>query len=158
MYQNKNQQDQAIAAAERAIALNPNNANVYMALAELMGLAGRPEEGIAMAKTAMRLNPHYPPWYLLRLGMTYHQAWRNDEAIATLKRFLAYYPNSLGAHIGLTCSYSDAGQEGEARAEAAEVMRLSPNFTTETWRQNQFWRDTAEMERHLSNLRKAGLK
>jgi adenylate cyclase len=158
VYQNKNQQDQAIAAAERAIALNPNDANVYMALAELMGLAGRPEEGIAMAKTAMRVNPHYPPWYILKLGMTYHQAWHNDEAIAALKRFLVYYPNSLNAHMGLTCSYSDAGREGEAHAEAAEVMRLSPNFVTEAWRQNQFWRDTAEMERHLNNLRKAGLK
>lgn len=111
-----------------------------------------------MAKTAMRLNPRYPPWYLLRLGMAYHQAWRNEEAIATLKRFLAYYPNALNAHIGLTCSYSDAGRMEEARAEAAEVMRLSPNFSTEVWRQNQFWKDPKEMERHLNNLRKAGLR
>lgn len=72
-------------------------ANAYMAVADLMGQAGRPEEGVAMAKTAMRLNPHYPPWYILRLGMTYRQTWRNDEAIATLKRFLVYYPNSLNA-------------------------------------------------------------
>ena len=65
----KNQHEQAIAAAERAIALNPNNAIAYMAVAELMGMAGRPEEGITMAKTAMRLNPRYPSWYLLRLGI-----------------------------------------------------------------------------------------
>jgi adenylate cyclase len=158
VYQYKNQHDQAIAAAERAIAFNPNSANAYMSLAELMGIAGRPEEGIAMAKTAMRLNPRYPSWYLLRLGMAYHQAWRNEEAIETLKRFLVYYPNSLNAHIGLTCSYSDAGRMEEAQAEAAEVIRLSPNFQTEVWRQNQFWKDPQEMERHLNNLRKAGLK
>lgn len=158
VYQKKNQHEEAIAAAQRAIALNPNNATAYMALADQMGMAGRPEEGIALAKTAMRLNPHYPSWYLLQLGSNYHQAWRNEEAIATLKRFLLYYPNSLNAHIMLTCSYSDAGREKEARAEATEVVRLSPNFKTEVWRQNQFWKDSKEMERHLNNLRKAGLK
>jgi len=158
VYQKKNQYEQAVAAAERAIALNPNDANAYMALAEQLGMAGRTEEGIVMAKTAMRLNPHYPPWYLLQLGSNYHQTWRNEEAIETLKRFLIYYPNALNTHIMLTCSYSDAGRMEEARAEAAEVMRLSPNFSTEVWRQNQFWKDPKEMERHLNNLRKAGLK
>lgn len=102
-----------------------------MALADQLGMAGRPEEGISMAKTAIRLNPHYPPWYLLQLGSNYHQAWQNEEAIETLKRFLVYYPNALNTHIILTCSYSDAGRMEEARAEAAEVMRLSPNFQTE---------------------------
>jgi adenylate cyclase len=121
-------------------------------------MAGRTEEGIAMAKTAMRLNPHSPPWYLLQLGSNYHQAWWNDEAIATLKRFLVYYPNALNAYIMLTCSYADAGRMEEARAEAAEVLRLSPNFRLEVWRQNQFWKEPKEGERHLNNLRKAGLK
>ncbi len=158
VYSKKNQHEQALVAAERAIALNPNNANAYMALADQMGMAGRPEEGIVMAKTAMRLNPHYPPWYLLQLGSNYHQAWRNEEAIETLKRFLVYYPNALNPYIMLTCSYSDAGRMEEARAEAAEVMQLSPHFSTEVWRQNQFWKDPKEMERHLNNLRKAGLK
>lgn len=59
-----------------------------MALADQLGMAGRPEEGISMAKTAIRLNPHYPPWYLLQLGSNYHQAWQNEEAIETLKRFV----------------------------------------------------------------------
>jgi adenylate cyclase len=158
VYQKKNQHEQAIAAAERAIALNPNDATAYLVLADQLGMAGRPEEGITMAKTAMRLNPHYPPWYLLQLGSNYHQAWWNEEAITALKRFLVYYPNALNTHIMLTCSYSDAGRMEEARAEAAEVMRLSPNFSIEVWRQNQFWKDPKEMERHLNNLRKAGLQ
>ena len=61
VYQKKNQHEQAIAAAERAVALDPNDANAYMALADQLGMAGRTEEGLTMAKTAMRLNPHYPP-------------------------------------------------------------------------------------------------
>jgi len=90
--------------------------------------------------------------------MAYHHAWHNEEAIATLKRVLVYNPNSLAAHLGLTCSYSDSGRYEEARAQAAEVLRGSPNFTTEAWKRNQLFSDPAELERHLNNLRKAGLK
>ena len=89
--------------------------------------------------------------------MAYHQAWRNEEAITTLKRLLVYNPDHMSAHLGLTCSYSDLGRKEEARAEAAEVLRLSPNFTTEVWRRNQVFSDPTELERHVNNLRKAGL-
>jgi adenylate cyclase len=134
-----------------------NNPQSYVWLAQFLGTAGRAEEAVAMVKTAMRLNPHYPPQYLLQLGIAYHQGWRNEEAIATFRKFLAYNPNAIYPHIGLACSYSDMGRDEEARAEAAEVLRLNPNFTAETWRQRQFLRDPAEMERHVNNLRKAGL-
>jgi adenylate cyclase len=158
VYQQKGQSEQAIAAGERAVALDPNNPDSYERLSFILGQAGRAEEAITMAKQAMRLNPRYPPQYILRLGVAYHQAWRNEEAIATFKRFLAYNPNSIVAYVALTCSYSDAGRDEEARAQATEVLRLSPNFTTEAWRRNQFFSDPAELERHVNNLRKVGLK
>jgi adenylate cyclase len=106
----------------------------------------------------MRLNPHYPPLYILGLGIAYHYAWQNEEAIATFKRYLSYNPNHFSVHTGLACSYSDLGREAEARAEAAEILRISPNFSLETWRQSLPVKDPAELERHVNNLRKAGLK
>jgi adenylate cyclase len=154
----KNQHEQAIAAGERAVALDPNNPDSSLRLAGILGLAGRAEEAIAMAQQAMRLDPHYPPQYIEALGLAYHQAWHNQEAIATLKRFLVYNPNSVGAYLGLACSYSDLGWYEEARAQGVEVLRLSPNFTTEAWRRNRTFMDPAELERHVNNLRKAGLK
>jgi TolB-like protein/class 3 adenylate cyclase len=157
LYHYKNQPDQAIAEGERAVVLDPNNPESYLWLAGILSLAGRAEEGIAMAKNAMRLNPHYPPAYLLALGRVYHQAWHNEEAIATLKKYSTLNPNAISAYTGLACSYSDLGRYEEARAAAAEVLRLSPNFTTEAWKQAQFIRDPAQLERHITNLRKAGL-
>ena len=58
----------------------------------------------------------------------------------------------------LAGAYSELGREGEARSEAAEVLRLSPNFSLEGWRQRQPFRDSAVLERDLAALRKAGLK
>ena len=158
VYQYKNQHEQAIAEGERAVALDPNNAESYVQLALILSPAGRAEEAIEVAKKAMRLNPHYPPHYINALGYAYHQAWHDEEAIAILKRYLVYNPNFTGIHLMLTCSYSDLGRYEEARAEAAEVLRLSPNFSTEVWKKNQWTKDPAQLERHINNLRKAGLK
>lgn len=158
VHQWKGQNDQAITAGERAVALDPNNPDNHVSLSRILGMAGRTAEGIDMIKKAMRLNPHYPPQYIQALGFAYHQAWRNEEAIVTLNKFLVSNPDNFGAHVMLACSYSDAGRDEEAQAQAAEVLRLSPNFTTEIWRRNQFFKDPAERERHVNNLRKAGLK
>src|SRR5215510_8663939 len=57
VYLGKTRHDQAIAEAERAIALDPNNAEAYMGLGSTLAMAGRPEEAIGLIEKAMRLNP-----------------------------------------------------------------------------------------------------
>ncbi|HEV8717041.1 MAG TPA: tetratricopeptide repeat protein, partial [Candidatus Binatia bacterium] len=59
------QHDQAIAEGERAIALDPNNADSYTGQAEMLNEAGRPEEALRMVAQAMRLNPRYLPIYFV---------------------------------------------------------------------------------------------
>jgi len=56
------------------------------------------------------------------------------------------------------CAYIKRGREDEARAEAAEVLRMSPNFSVEAWGQMLPHKDPAVLERGLAALRKAGLK
>ena len=75
-----------------------------------------------------------------------------------MKQFLSRYPNILGAHLALAAVYSELGREAEARAEAAEVLRLNPQFSLEVHRQREPIQDPALLERHLAALRKAGLK
>jgi len=154
----KKQHDQAVAEVERAIALDPNDADAYARLAHILKIVGRSEEAIEAMKKAMRLNPHHPPFYLFELGFAYYLTGRNEEAIAALKKSLTSDPNFLPAHIGLTGIYSELGREKEARAEAAEVLRISPNFSLEVWRQNLVYKDLAVLERHLAGLREAVLK
>ena len=67
-------------------------------------------------------------------------------------------PRSLPAHQFLAAIYSELGREEEARAEAAEVLRISPNFSLEVLRQRLPYKDPADLERFLDGLRKAGLK
>jgi len=65
VYTERKQHDQARAAGERAIALDPNNADSYAFQADVLNVAlSSPAEALPLIEQAMRLNPHYPPWYL----------------------------------------------------------------------------------------------
>jgi hypothetical protein len=55
------------------------------------------------------------------------------------------------ARIMMTVVYSWSGRDEEARAEAAEVLRINPNFSLEKW-------EKRANPRMVSALRKAGLK
>ncbi len=62
------------------------------------------------------------------------------------------------AHLGLAFTYSALGQEAEARAAAAEVLRLQPTFSLEALRGVAPFKNPADSERFLTVLRKVGLK
>jgi hypothetical protein len=76
---------------------------------------------------------------------------------STFKAALTRNPNYPGAHFQLAGIYSELGRDTEARAEAAELLRLSPAFSPEAWKQMIPYKDPAIVERWISSLRKAGL-
>ncbi len=158
IYLYKKQYDQATAEAERAIALDPNSAFGYRALAFIMNWSGKPAEGIGLAEKAMRVDPRNRDYYLWLEGGSYTQMGRYEEAIPILKRHLARYPNSFGAHYILVLDYTELGREDEARAEATEVLRLSPNFSLDAEKRLNPQKDQTVANRFYADLRKAGLK
>ena len=104
IYVRQQQYDKAIAESERAIVLDPNNDNSYVNQAEVLNVAGRPEEALRAVEHAMRLNPRYPPLYLYELGWAYRAIGRYTEAIATLQELIRRNPNFM-AHFHLAISY-----------------------------------------------------
>jgi hypothetical protein len=61
--------------------------------------------------------------------------------------------------VNLVHDYIELGREPEARAEAAEVLRVSPGFSLEGVVKGMpgNWQG-ATQQRYLADLRKAGLK
>ena len=62
------------------------------------------------------------------------------------------------AHIGLAASYIHVGQEEEAHAEAAEVLKIDPEFSLERYAKILPYKNKADTDRYVDALRKAGLK
>ncbi len=54
------QHDRAISAYQRALELNPNDADVMNDFGLCLSCAGRSKEAVEMMRKAMWLNPHYP--------------------------------------------------------------------------------------------------
>lgn len=158
VYLYKKQHDQAMAAVEKGIALDPNDDSGYAWLGFLLTSVGRPEKAIRLVENALRLNPRNPLFSLTILGRAYSLTGRYEEAIATLKRAINANPNYLPPHINLTIIYSELGREEEAKAEAMVVLRISPDFSLEGMRQQLSFTDPARLERHIAALKKAGLK
>jgi adenylate cyclase len=153
------QYGQALAEMERGVALAPTEAWSYAALAEVLSCMGRSEDALEAAVQALRLKTTGAvDEYLAGVGTAYAVAGRYEEARAPLQRFLSRYPNILRIHLMLAAVYSDLGQTAEARAEAAEVLRLNPNFSLAVHEQRMPIKDPAVLERHIAALRKAGLK
>jgi adenylate cyclase len=152
----KKQHDRAITEAERAIALDPNLAYGYWVMAAILNAAGKPEEAIGMAEKAVRLSSM--PSYLFELGQAYCLGGRYEEGIVTLQKFLTHYPNLLHAQLFLATAYNEVGREEEARAAAAEVLRINPKFSLEVMKQRAPNTDPAVIERQVAALLKAGLK
>jgi len=137
VYLLKRQHEKAIAKAERAVALDPNASGNQAALAFFLNFAGRSEEAIPWYKKAIRLDPIRPTLYYLQLGHIYRNVRRYEEAISELKKALHRNPDNLLAHLHLAGSYSSLGREEEARAEAAEVLRIDPKFSLDYFAKTQ---------------------
>ncbi len=143
--------------AERAIELDPNFAEGYSILGEILNSAGRVEEGIGFVRKAMRLDPHYPASYLYRLGQSYYMMGQNQKAIATLERARDRNPDDKPPHMHLIILYSETGQMDNAQAEIKMMIKLVPNESVELEEKICAYATGGTLERFLDGLRKAGL-
>ena len=145
------QLDQALVQAQKSVALNPNSAESHYIMGKVLTFSDRHAESILEYKTALRLNPIPPNSYFWSLGLSYGVIEQYDEAIAWCEKAIQQEPNALFARIMATVVYSWAGQDEKARTQAAEVLRINPNFSLERFSKRAGGALTEA-------LRKAGLK
>ena len=158
LYSMKGQHDQGLALGEKAVTLNPNSAESHMRYGKILTFASRYEESIPELETAIRLNPIPPNLYVYSLGISYCWAGQYEEAIAWCERAARERPNSFFARLFLTMAYSLAGRDEEARAEAAEVLRIHPKFSLERFAKRVTYKKQEDKVLVIDSLRKAGLK
>jgi adenylate cyclase len=152
------QYDKGVAEAERAVALDPNSAENLVYLAFVLCHAGRPEETIPLIESAERLNPIPLSLQLGWMALAYRLTGRYEKAIEAAKRAIRVEPNNQFAHVTLIASYIALGREKEARAAAAELLRINPNFSVDQLVKRMLNKNQAENDRLADALYKAGLK
>ena len=137
---------------ERALVLNPNDSNALTSLGALVAVEGNPNEGIAMIREAMRLNPYHSEWYWLSLGAAFLSARRFADAIEAYKRRTR---PKVWVLSRTAAWYSHLGLDREAQGVASEILRQNPAFTISGQRRAG-WSDEILALLH-EGMRKAGL-
>jgi adenylate cyclase len=150
------QHEQSVAEFEKAIALNPNFTDWRFSLALVR--AGDPARSIQVVETHMRHDPLYVPAVPGQLGIARYMLKEYSEALAPLREFTSRAPNVSQGHIWLAANLAQLGRFDEARAEAAEVLRIDPKYTIDgTQRRLATHKHPEDAEHLLDGLRKAGL-
>jgi adenylate cyclase len=152
----KHQYDSAIATFERATALNPNYTDWRYAAPLIF--SGDFLRAIAVLDAHIRIDPFYPPYTIVLLGLTYYMLKRYAEALPPLRECISRAPNMRAAHVFLAATYAQLGQLEEARSEAAEVLRIEPTYTIDGTERRLFsFKFPKDAEHYFDGLRKAGL-
>jgi tetratricopeptide (TPR) repeat protein len=147
--------DEAIRAYERALQLNPNSAQFFYG--HVLAIAGRPLDGLGALQRSMRLDPFFHPMALGHLGHCYIMLDSDRAALAPLRECAARAPRWRPAFVWLAAACMRLNLVNEARAAAARVLEIEPNFSIEAWRRLHPYRDLTGAERIYGALRAAGL-
>jgi adenylate cyclase len=146
--------DKAVYHQERALSLNPNNDLIVVQQGEILTWIGRPDEGIAWIRKAMRLNPYHPERFWNHLGRALYSARSYAEAMEAFSRISK--PDHAH-HAFLAACSSQLGNGTAAAAHAREVLSREPAFTIETHLQTLHYKLETDRDHCREGLLKAGL-
>jgi TolB-like protein len=145
---------------ERALLLNPNLANAWMASGYTKIYIGEPDRAIERLMRAMQLSPLDPFMYTMRNGMAlaHLHMCHYDEACLWAGRALREQPNFVPAARILAAGHAFAGRMDEAQAAVATLQSLDPLARVSNVAGRVApWRRPDDLARMVEGLRKAGL-
>jgi DNA-binding SARP family transcriptional activator len=148
---------------DRALELNPNDAQTLAHVCVGLALMGEPERGAEAGELALRLDPYHPDWYVGSLGCARFVAHAYEEAV----EILTPAPQALcDSPAYLAAAHAFCGRPQEARPYRELVVRLyrqrqargqlAESASCLDWLMsiNPF-RRTSDAEHFVSGLRKA---
>jgi len=117
----------AIAAAERALALDPTAPEAHAALGHGHNMMHRPQQAIDEFDAALRLRPDFPD-ALIGAARAHRELGRLGAAIVALLRAAAIAPNLHNPLVDLATCFREFGEADAAREALHKAIALAPNF------------------------------
>jgi TolB-like protein len=139
---------------ERARTLNANDVTICAAHAHWLCRVGRVSEALAAFDRALQRDPFPPGYYWETRSVALILARRFQEAIDAIRRMKRLFSWS---HADLAACHAHLGQMDEARAEAAEALRMQPHLTVSWLLQEEPFKYPADAEPLIEGMRMAGI-
>jgi len=151
----------ALAAFERAIAIDPNLAVAHNYVGQLKVFLGRANEAAEHTLKAIQLSPRDPQltlWYY-QMALTYIHQQRYDEAVEWGRRSVQTNPALRYPYRILAAALALSGRIDEAKLIAGEMLRRYPKETVSAFLTREPWPNPSYrggQNREIMGMRMAG--
>jgi adenylate cyclase len=148
--------DMAMDLVNRAVAANPNSANVWCQRGWVLVYAQRPAEALPDFERALKIGPLDLALFDTLAGQAnaFLILNRFEEAVPAAYAAIAQNPRYASAYRVLAASLAHLGRLNEARAAANKLIEIDPNFTIATWARRA---GTWQSRQMVEGLQLAGL-
>jgi adenylate cyclase len=157
--------DEAVAALQKAIALDPSDSWTYEGLSQALNFNGRPAEGRNFLDTALRVDPGWTEWRRYQAGLAAFGQGRYGEAVAQLEQVDVRSPNpwtkfySLHVLVAALAHLDRLPQAATALEQLQRVLSERQEGEPNLLIAQQFfvYKQPEDIARLLDGLRKAGV-
>ncbi|WP_050577469.1 winged helix-turn-helix domain-containing tetratricopeptide repeat protein [Sinorhizobium arboris] len=167
----------ALDEIQKAIALDPGEPWNYAVMSWILTSSGRSREAVAHIRTAMRLEPHSPPYFFFVLGLAQFSNGDYAEASTSLEKVIGLSPDAECLLL-LAAAYAHLGRLEDAaaalsrfndsrlrRGDVAITIASMPSFDYSTFADRERLKEglalagvpkSLESEEHAKNRLSAG--
>jgi adenylate cyclase len=144
---------------DRAIAVSPNSAGVWLRSSPTYSYIGDADEAKRRAEIGLRLSPFDTHLFFAHtaLGLACYTGGKYEEAVAWGRKARSLSPNYTANLRFLTASLAAAGRLSEAAEVGRALLDLEPGFRVQLFCENYAYKDPARRAALAEHLRSAGL-
>lgn len=150
--------DISIVSFERAVELDPNNADTYIWFSESLNFAGQPERALEMGEKALLFDPVAPPNILHHIAHAYFLMGELEKAVEYDQRAIRMAPSFPPARIILCASLIESGKIDEAKQQIADLIAIDSGYTLGRFMERYPYFNKQHLNRITTALKTAGLK
>ncbi|MEO9825347.1 MAG: winged helix-turn-helix domain-containing tetratricopeptide repeat protein [Paracoccaceae bacterium] len=151
------QPEASINSFERAIVIDPNNADTYIWFSEALNYAGQPERAVEAGETALRFDPVAPPNALHHIAHGYFLSGDLEKAEQYERRAIRMAPSFPPARLVMSAIMVAAGRPGEAKEQMADMLAIDSKYSFQRYHERYPYHDPEHRDRMAAAVKAAGL-
>jgi adenylate cyclase len=149
--------DAALAAIDRALALNPSDAVAVATRGNVLSFLGRYPEAVQAWEDAEQMDPFVTPLSFALKSMPLVMLGEYERALASARTCAQRAPRLQTCYFYLAIAANELGSEEEAREAMRILLELNPSTTISGHLGIRSFKDPAEGRRLAELMRRAGL-